>query len=159
MSWPLSFAPLFYFIFLNVFTSYSLIIEIYHLVLFYPGQYQSHKILCYKIASDLCYHLLLFCKVKKQVVKNTNDWAALPGFEPCLCHSLLVTANKNKFTVIWENVNTFFLVDDRTSSYKLIKTIKSLNKMIYKFNLADIFRTLNPTTWRIYISAISESQY
>lgn len=41
---------------------------------------------------------------------------------------------------------TLFLTIGSAKSHKFIKNMKNLNKMIYKLNLADIFRTLKPAT-------------
>lgn len=42
--------------------------------------------------------------------------------------------------------NILYLVVDSTSSYKLIKNMKTVNKTICKLNPADVLITLKPAT-------------
>lgn len=49
--------------------------------------------------------------------------------------------------------NILYLVVDSTSSYKLIKNMKTVNKTICKLNPADVLITLKPATWGIHIPA------
>lgn len=72
------------------------------------------------------------------MVKNTNYEPYCLGLNPVSATYLLVITNKDKFIIIVEDFNTFFLLVDSTSSHKIIKNLKNLNKMIYKLNLADI---------------------